>query len=447
MSTAVKSFEEIPVVTLPQGYERVLPSWVAAQALALGPIFRVSYPWADFAPVYLVGPEANRFVLHTGRDHFSHEAGWTPIIGATLGRGVLNMDGAEHDRDRKMMNPGFTIAYMARYLPIMARVIAARTRDWAARGEVDLFEETRRITFDVAAEALIGLRTGAEVDRMRELFLTLLYQDFDPQTLSRDEVMARLGAAQRELQGVLLERIAERRERPTDDILGMLVAARDEAGHALGDAQILGHVNILLVAGHETSTTMSSWLLYLLATNPDYLRRVRAEFDTLLGPEPDAPLTLDAIKAMRVLGNALTEAGRLWSPVASGPRGVVRPFDFGGYHVPAGAQARYSIAGGHWLPTIFSQPERFDPDRFAAPREEGKQPYALIPFGGGPRICIGVNFAQVEIKALAAHVLRAYDLTPVPGQDIAQLYNPTIGSPSTGIVVTVAGRRSKVEGG
>jgi retinoid hydroxylase len=441
VSTAVKPFEAIPVVTLPEGYERELPSWVARQATEHGPIFRVVYPWSGFSPVYLVGPEANRFVLHTGREHFSHEAGWTPIIGAMLGKGILNMDGAEHARDRKMMNPGFTIAYMSRYLPIMARVIRERTADWAARGEVDLFEETRRITFDVAAEALIGFRTGAEVDRMRELFMTLLYQDFDPETMTREEIGARLAAAQRELFGTLLLRIAERRERPTDDILGLMVSARDDEGRALSDEQILGHVNILLVAGHETSTTMSSWLLYLLATHPEYLARVRAEVEELAGPDPDGPIGLEAIKAMRVLGNALMEAGRLWSPVASGPRGVVKPFEFAGYHVPAGTQARYSIAGGHWLPAIFADPGRFDPDRFAAPREEDKKtPYALVPFGGGPRICIGVNFAQVEIKALAAHVLRAYDLEPVPGQDIVQLYAPTIGSPSKGIRMRVHAR-------
>ncbi len=441
MSTAVKPFEAIPIVPLSADYERELPRWIAEQATIHGPIFRVAYPWSGMAPVYLVGPEANRFVLHTGRQHFSHEQGWTPIIGPMLGKGVLNMDGAEHDRSRKMMNPGFTIAYMSRYLPIMARVIADRTADWATRGEVDLFAEMRRITFDIAAEALIGFRAGAEVDRMRQLFMTLLYHDFDPATMTRDELMARFTGAQRELFGTLLERIAERRARPTDDILGMMVAARDEDGQPLSDEAILGHVNILLVAGHETSTTMASWLLYLLATHPDYLARVRAEVAELAGPEPDAPLSLDAIKALRVLGNALSEAGRLWSPVASGPRGVVSDFEFGGYHVPAGTQARYSIVGGHWLPSIFANPERFDPDRFAPPREEDKKvPYALIPFGGGQRICIGVNFAQVEIKALAAHVLRAYDLEPITGQDVAQLYAPTIGSPSKGIRVRVRER-------
>jgi len=440
VGAASKPFDAIPVVTLPPDYPRILPAWIAAQAERYGPIFRVTYPWSDLAPVYLVGPEANRFVLHTGRAHFSHERGWTPIIGEMLGKGVLNMDGAEHDRDRKMMNPGFTIAYMARYLPIMTRVIAERTADWSSRGEVDIFAEMRRITFDIAAEALIGLRTGAEVDRMRELFMTLLYQDGGA-GLTREESIARFLAAREELQQTLLLRIAERREHPTDDILGLLVAGRGGEGAPLSDASLLGHVNILLVAGHETSTTLASWLLYLLATHPDYLARVRTELVAVAIGAPDAPLGLDAIKGLRVLGNALTEAGRLWSPVASGPRGVIEAFDFGGYHVPIDTPVRYSIAGGHWLSAHFADPGRFDPDRFAPPREEDKRtPYALIPFGGGPRICIGVNFAQVEIKALAAHILRRYDLIPVPGQEVAQRYAPTLGSPSAGIRMLVRER-------
>jgi cytochrome P450 len=305
---------------------------------------------------------------------------------------------------------------------------------------VDLFAEMRRITFDIAAEALIGFHTGAEVDRMRDLFMTLLYQDGGAD-LTREEMIARFLDARAELTDTLMLRIAERRERPTDDILGMLVGGRDEHGQPLSDASLLGHINILLVAGHETSTTLASWLLYLLATHPDYLARVRAELAEVAGDNADAPLSLDQIKGLRVLGNALTEASRIWSPVASGPRGAIEDFEFGGYHVPAGTPVRYSIAGGHWLSQYFAEPTRFDPDRFAPPREEDKRtPYALVPFGGGPRICIGVNFAQVEIKALAAHILRRYELIPLPGQEVAQIYAPIIGSPSNGIRMMVRER-------
>ncbi len=134
--------------------------------------------------------------------------------------------------------------------------------------------------------------------------------------------------------------------------------------------------------------------------------RVRAELDALLGPATpgaDDAISLEAIKAMRTLGYAIDEAGRLHPPIGNGPRGVVKDFTFGGYHVPAGTRVRYSIAAGHWLPHVFADPGRFDPDRFRPPREEDRRhPYALIPFGGGPRICIGVNFARVKCPQAAA---------------------------------------------
>jgi cytochrome P450 len=142
---------------------------------------------------------------------------------------------------------------------------------------------------------------------------------------------------------------------------------------------------------------------------------------------------------MKLLENALSEAERLYPPVANGPRGVLEEFEFNGYRVPAGTQVLYSIAASHLLPSIFADPEQFDPDRFAPPREEHKTPYALVGFGGGPRICIGINFAQVEIKALLSHLLRNYRLELAPGQAIVPVYRPT-SMPLNGIRMRVAAR-------
>jgi cytochrome P450 len=201
----------------------------------------------------------------------------------------------------------------------------------------------------------------------------------------------------------------------------------------LSEEQIIAHVNILLVAGHETSTSLSAWLLYLLNQHPDYTQRILSEQKAILGTKADPDL--EDIKHMKVLENALSEAERLYAPVANGPRGVVEDFDFNGYHVPAGTFLFYSIIGSHLLPHIFADPLKFDPDRFAPPREEHKKvPYSLVGFGGGPRICIGINFAQVEIKALVSHILRNYRLTLVPGQNIEQVYFVT-GAPIEGIRV------------
>jgi len=333
---------------------------------------------------------------------------------------------------------------MSRYLPLMMQVIERRTSDWARRGQVDLYDEARKMTFDIAAEALVGFNAGPQVDRLRALFLTLLNGDFGP-NLTQEQWWQAITPIHDELRSMLLELIARRRveiapEGGPTNILEMMIRARDDEGQALTDEQLLAHVNILLVAGHETSTSMAAWLLYLLTTHPTHLARVHAELDQTLGHE-QAPITLEAVKAMRVLGDALSEAGRLHSPVGTAPRQVVREVQFGGYTLPVGTPIYYCIAAGHRLPTVFEQPDRFDPDRFAPPREEDKRtPYGFIPFGGGTRICIGINFAQVEIKAMAAHLLRHYTLHPIGGQDIVQTYYGVTGFLPEGARVGVTRR-------
>jgi cytochrome P450 len=371
--------------------------------------------------VFMVGPDANRLLMHSHRDHFSHDLGWSPTLGGMFEKGLLNTDDPEHARQRKLMNPAFANAYMSRYLPIMNRVIAQRSRDWVERGEIDMYAETRKITFDVAAECLVGLQTGAEVDHLRELFYALLKSDFDDVT-TMEEYIAKLMGVRAELDALLLAKIADRRRAPTDDILGMLVKAGDEQSVSFTDRELLGQLHILLVAGHETTTSMSAWLLYLLAAHPELLARIHAEMDEAVAAT-GGEVTLDAIKAMHQLGNAVDEAGRLRTPVGNVPRGVVKDFEFGGYHIPAGSRVLLSLAACHRLPDVFANPDTFDPDRFAPPREEDKQtPYALVTFGGGPRVCIGINFAQVEIKAMAAHILRHYTLAPTPDQQPLQAY-------------------------
>src|SRR5581483_11318042 len=151
-------------------------------------------------------------------------------------------------------------------------------------------------------------------------------------------------------------------------------------------------------------------------------------------PEP----TLEAIKKMKVVENALSEAERLYPPVGNGPRGTFEDIEFHGYHIPAGTHVYYSIAASHLIPGIFANPTIFDPDRFAPSREEHKKvPYSLVGFGGGPRICIGTNFAKVEIKAMASQLLRRYQFELVPDQKIVQLYRGT-GLPIQGIKMFVS---------
>ncbi|MFL5732726.1 MAG: cytochrome P450 [Chloroflexia bacterium] len=420
-----------------------LSAVMAREAIEHGPIFRwvgTSGPEAGMTRVSMIGPEANRFVMNSHRDHFSHDLGWTPLLGEVFGKGLLNMDDPEHARHRRMWNPAFASGYMDAYLPVMQRVIEERTRQWPEREWVDLYTESREITFDIAAAALAGFETGEQVDRLRQVFYAILH-GFDESEETWDEFEARYFAMRDESIAMLLRMIHERRNAPTEerpkDVLGQIVHARDENGEALSDGQVLAHLNILLVAGHETTTTLSAWALYLLSTLPEHRNRVIAELDEVLGKGEDT-LSVETVRAMKTLDNFVRETGRLYPPVINVPRGVLKEYEFEGYTIPEGTQIRLSLGGCHRLPHVFESPDRFDPDRFAPPREEDKRtPYSLVTFGGGPRVCIGQHFANVETKALLAHVLRNYRLEPLEGQQPvhAGFFNAFIPS---GIKVRVA---------
>ncbi|PLS80295.1 MAG: hypothetical protein CYG59_08760 [Chloroflexi bacterium] len=420
-----KTLAEMPAAPF-TGHEIAAGEFAAQQARmaqAHGPIFRWSIPEGSYRVqdyVFMVGPDANRFVLHTHREHFSHDQGWTPIIGEVLGKGLLNMDDPEHAVHRRMWNPAFTSACMEAYLPVIQQVIADRTRRWSAHASVNVYHEAREITFDAAAACLAGLEPGAEVDRLRELFYALLYGAGPVANASMGQHSQIFFRARAELVELLLRLIAQRRALPAAeqprDVLGMIVHATDDEGRTLSDRQVLAHLNILLVAGHETTTTLSAWALYLLAAMPHYQQRLRAELVGRPG-RVDGPPAAETLRGLKALDYFVRETGRLYSPVLNVPRGVVKDFEFGGYSVPAGTPVRLALAAGHRLPHVFAQPEQFDPERFAPPREEDKRhQYSLVTFGGGSRICIGINFANIEVKALLAHVLHSYELEPVPGQ-------------------------------
>lgn len=425
----VQPFEAIPYLSLPGNYPMNLAPFLVSMYEQYGPVFRTTYLGKSL--VYLIGPEANRFILLSERHRFSYQEGWGRLYGVmdVYGDGLLTMDGTEHSWHRSIMNPAFAISYTDRYLPLMSRIIRQRIASWEAVGEIDVYQEMRKITFDVATEALIGLRVGSEVDHFRELFVHLIMQG----------MRARRSRLKDEVSRLLQLRIHERRTHPEDDVLGLLVQARDEQEKALSDEQIIAHISILLVAGHETATSLGTWLLYLLSQHPYYTQRICSEQEELL--DQDSEPTLQAVRQMKVLDNALSEAERMYPPIAIGPRGVLEGFVFNGYAIPAGTFVGYAIAATHMLSSIFAEPERFDPDRFSPPREEHKKtPYALVGFGAGPRMCIGINFAKIELKLIVTHILRQYELTLVPNQEIIQFYRAT-GMPLHGIKMYVRARK------
>jgi cytochrome P450 len=291
---------------------------------------------------------------------------------------------------------------------------------------VDVYQEARVITFEAAACAFLGIRHGPELGLCRAVFLH--------------------GAQHRagEFAALLRRKVEERRGAACADALGLLAQARDTQGRPLSEAQILAHAEILLVAGFETSASLAAWALYLIATHAAYERRVVDEICCrAAGAQPESTM----LKELPALDRALSEAERLYPPIPVAPRVVLADVDFGGYRLPAGTRVFYSAAATHLLPTIWAEPATFDPDRFAPPREEHRQvPHALVGFGGGPRVCIGLSFARTELLLLLAQAFRRYRLSVESGQQIMQRYGVT-SRPLHGIRVRAQSRDSRAARG
>jgi cytochrome P450 len=244
---------------------------------------------------------------------------------------------------------------------------------------------------------------------------------------------AQLKRARAELVRLVGEEIRRRRRSGEDrgDILGSLLAATDEEGRSLSDTQVLDHVLTLLFAGHDTTTSTVTFLSYELARNPEWFATLRGELDAVVGAGKE-PSAEQLFGELPLLTQAVDETLRLYPPAWIGPRRVVRDFEFAGVGVPAGLPIAYSSWVSHRLPDVWESPNEFRPGRFA-PAERAKLPRgAYVPFGMGPRVCIGKRFGYTEVHAIAATLLRRLEWELPAGHRLKIQQAPTL-SPKGGL--------------
>jgi cytochrome P450 len=231
------------------------------------------------------------------------------------------------------------------------------------------------------------------------------------------------------LDRVIFEEIAARRASGQRgvDILSLLLDAEDEDGSRLSDQELRDQVMTLMFAGHDTATSTVTFMFYELARNPGEVPPLAEEVSA----------SDDLVGGMPRLDMALDETLRMYPPAWIGPRRSVEPFELHGMHVPGGVFVNYCSWASHHLPDVFPEPERFRPERFAPDAKAALPKGAYVPFGGGSRTCIGMRFGQLEVKAIAAEILRSYRLELVdPGLRPSIRQMPTL-SPRGGLPVVV----------
>ncbi len=410
----------------------------------LGPIFSTRLLHAKV--VFMIGPEANHFVTVSHPENFHWREGSFGDLIPLLGDGLLTIDGGYHDRARRIMMPAFHREQIEASVQAMVAEAGPEVERLRVGEVVDVYDWARNLAMRIAMRALLGLDPddgghGAAAAHHFERALGWFGVDFHIRVLrGPGSPWRRMMTSRRVLDEIVYAEIASRR-RDDDperrDVLSLLIAATDEDGSGFTDEEIRDQVMTLMFAGHDTSTSTITFLLYELARHPEALARVQAEQDAVLGGEPPTPSQL--FGELPYLDMVLDETLRLYPPAWVGPRRAVRDFEFGGYHVPAGAYVNYCSWASHRLPEVFGEPEAFIPERFERERKAALPRGAYIPFGGGSRICIGKRFGQTEVKLVATMLLQRIRLELMPGRTMTVRQMPTLG-PKGGLPMRVRER-------
>jgi cytochrome P450 len=395
----------------------------------LGPVFQATLP--GFRPIMLAGAEANHFVLVKAKQHLLWRAEHDPIT-RLLGQGLLVADDATHDDMRRLMQPALHRTMIQEYVRAMWECTDAVVANWPADKPVDMLTEMRRVAMLIIMKSMFQVDFSA---RMAELWRALLrmVQYISPGLWVLSAAIPRPGYARalRQMEAYVMEIIATRRALVAQpkDLLGMLLNA------GVPDTTIRDQMMTMIVAGHDTSTGMLSWALYLLAKHPDVLNKARAEVDAALG---ETPPSYEKLPALPYLGQILEETMRLYPPAHLGSRIAADDLEFAGYAIPKGERLTYSIYVAHRMAEYWPDPTRFDPGRFAL--GERQIPYSYVPFGGGNRNCIGALFAQVQGKVVLARLLQRSQFALIKNHPKVHLHMAVTIEPRPGVFMQVTKR-------
>jgi cytochrome P450 len=311
----------------------------------------------------------------------------------------------------------------------MATAAQSAMADWDRRADgqrLALDQEMMALALRVAGQALfnVDLRhgeasvLGAAFTNMSEYLNYRMGSPFQPPAWVPTRANRQLNRTRRVLDEKIYALIRARRASAEEhnDLLGMMMAARDaDTGEAMTDATLRNEILVMMFAGHETTAVTLGWAFYLLSQNPQVEALLHAELDTVLAGRAPAIADLPSLPyARRVVDETL----RLYPPAWGIARQQVQADMLGGYHIPADAAITLVINNVHRDPRFWEAPERFDPDRFTPQRSAGRHPFAYMPFGAGPRQCIGNQFALTEAHLVLASIAQRYQFRMAAGHPV-----------------------------
>ena len=346
------------------------------------------------------------------------------VLGPALGEGLLTAEGAHWRWQRRGAAPAFAPARLGAFLPAMLAAAETTAARWAALGEgatVDIGHETTVTTFDVIVSTMLSGGAGLDVARIERSVADYLAPTgwvFAYGLLGLPGWMPhpgqrRAATARRYFRAAIRDAVARRRAAPAGeaDLVSLLLGSADpDTGRRMTDGELADNIATFMAAGHETTANGLAWTLHLLSRHPEIEARLVAEVRRVAGDGPVAPEHVERLAFTRAV---FDEAMRLYPPAPLIARRAVRPFTLGPARIETDTVLVVPVYALHRHQALWDVPERFDPDRFSPERTQARHRYAFMPFGAGPRICIGAGFATLEATAILAVLLRRFRLEAV----------------------------------
>jgi cytochrome P450 len=366
-------------------------------------------------PALLVNnPDDIEYVLVKNHRGFTKNRHFWRYVRAIFGSGLLTAVGDDWQRQRRLNAPAFSGQRLASYGAVMVRYAEAMLKGWKPGVRIDVHAEIMALTLEIAAETLFGTSVKQDIAAieqstnvlMAEISARLRRPFFIPDGIPIPGNV-RYRRALKRIDQLVTRIIAARRRSGEDrgDLLSLLLLARHENGEPMTEQQIRDEVVTMLLAGHETTALALSWTCYLLSRHPTIESRLAAELREVLGARS---ATVGDLAHLPFCEQAINEAMRLYPPAWAIGREAIDPCEIGGYRVPAGM----TIFIAPWLlhrdPRYFDDPNEFRPERWASGLAKQLPRFAYMPFGGGPRTCIGSRFAMMEAVLILATIAQHF---------------------------------------